>query len=43
VAQTLYSLNRAETDSDIACNAVWQALLYKALSLGDMSLFLLQF
>lgn len=42
VAQTLYSLNRAETDRNIACNAVWQALLYKAAATGDMSLFLLQ-
>jgi outer membrane protein TolC len=42
VTQTLYGLNRAEADKDIACNAVWQALLYKAVSAGDMSLFLLQ-
>ncbi|HWK08059.1 MAG TPA: TolC family protein [Puia sp.] len=43
VAQTLYTLNRAETDSDISCNAVWQALLYKAITTGDMNLFLSQY
>ncbi|HMH33319.1 MAG TPA: TolC family protein [Puia sp.] len=42
VTQTLYMLNTAETQSNIACNAVWQALLYKASSVGDLSLFLLQ-
>jgi outer membrane protein TolC len=43
VTQTLFVLNKAEADSNIACSAVWQALLYKAVSAGDISLFLLQF
>jgi outer membrane protein TolC len=43
VTQALYFLNRAEADSNIACNAVWQSLLYKAVSVGDISLFLMQF
>jgi outer membrane protein TolC len=42
VSQTLYILNRAEIDRDIACNAVWQALLFKAGSLGNLNLFLQQ-
>jgi outer membrane protein TolC len=42
VAQTLYMLNRAEIDRDIACNAVWQALLLKAGAMGNMDLFLQQ-
>jgi outer membrane protein TolC len=43
VTQTLFFLNKAESDSNIACSAVWQALLYKAVSAGDISMFLLQF
>ncbi len=43
VTQTLFSLNQAETASNVACSAVWQALLYKAVAAGDISLFLLQF
>jgi outer membrane protein TolC len=43
VTQALYFLNRAEADSNIACNSVWQSLLYKAVSVGDISLFLMQF
>ena len=43
VSQTLYLLNRAEIDRDIACNAVWQALLFKAGTLGDLNSFLQQF
>ena len=39
VTQTLYTLIRAETDRDIANNNVWQALLLKAASTGDFSLF----
>jgi outer membrane protein TolC len=43
VTQTLFFLNQAEAASDVACSAVWQALLYKAVAAGDISLFLLQF
>jgi outer membrane protein TolC len=43
VTQTLYNLNTAETDRDIAGNAVWQALLYIAASSGDFNLFTNQF
>jgi outer membrane protein TolC len=43
VTQTLYLLNRAEIDRDIASNAVWQALLFKAGTLGDLNPFLQQF
>lgn len=42
VTQTLYSLNRAETNRDIAYNNVWQALLLKAAAAGDLSIFLNQ-
>lgn len=42
VTQTLFILNRAEIDRDVACNAVWQALLLKAGAAGDMELFLQQ-
>jgi outer membrane protein TolC len=42
VAQTLYILNRAEIDRNVACDAVWQALLFKAGTAGDMNLFLNQ-
>ena len=42
VTQTLYMLNTAEAASYIACNSVWQALLYKAASVGDIGLFLTQ-
>ena len=42
VAQTLYILNRAEIDQNVACDAVWQALLLKAAAAGDMNLFLNQ-
>jgi outer membrane protein TolC len=43
VTQTLYLLNRAEIDRDIACNAIWQALLFKAGTLGNLQPFLHQF
>ncbi|MDB5124870.1 MAG: outer membrane protein TolC [Mucilaginibacter sp.] len=43
VTQTLYNLNIAETDRDIAGNAVWQALLYIAASSGNFNLFTNQF
>jgi outer membrane protein TolC len=42
VTQTLYNLNTAETDRDIAGNGVWQALLYIAASSGDLNLFINQ-
>ncbi|MFT4016673.1 MAG: TolC family protein [Agriterribacter sp.] len=40
VTQALYTLNRAETDRDIAYNNVWQALLLKAAAAGDFGLFM---
>jgi outer membrane protein TolC len=43
VTQTLYALNRAETDRDIAFTNVWQALLLKAASVGDVTLFTNEF
>ncbi len=43
LTQTLYVLVRAETDRDIANNNVWQALLLKAASSGDFSIFENQF
>jgi len=42
VAQALYTLSRAQTDKDIAYNAVWQAVLFKAASTGDLSGFISQ-
>jgi outer membrane protein TolC len=39
VTQTLYALNRAETDRDLAFINVWQALLLKAAATGDLILF----
>ncbi len=39
VTQTLYTLNRAETDRDIAYINVWQALLMKAAANGDIHTF----
>jgi outer membrane protein TolC len=41
--QALYTLNRAETNRDLAYNGVWQALLQKAAAAGDFDLFLQQF
>jgi len=43
VTQTLYLLNRAGIDRDIACIAVWQAVLFKAGTKGDINSFLQQF
>ena len=43
LAQTLYALNRAETDRDIAYNNVWQSLLLKAASVGNFDLFFNEF
>ncbi len=42
VTQTLYSLNRAEANRDIAFSNVWQSLLIKAAANGDFMLFLNQ-
>jgi len=41
--QALYDLNRAEVDSYIATNNVWQALLYKAAATGDFGIFINNF
>lgn len=41
--QTLYAVNRAETDRDIAYTNVWQALLLKAAASGDFGLFINEF
>lgn len=43
VQQALYALNRAETDRDIAYTNVWQALLLKAASAGEITLFTNEF
>lgn len=43
VTTALYTLNRAETDRDIAYANVWQALLLKAASTGDLSIFTNEF
>jgi hypothetical protein len=43
ITQALYTLNRAETDRDIAVSNVWQALLLKAAASGDFGLFINQF
>jgi outer membrane protein TolC len=41
--QALYTLYRAETDSYVAYNNVWQALLYKAAATGDFGIFINNF
>ncbi|NMH27762.1 TolC family protein [Flavobacterium silvaticum] len=43
VTQTLYALNRAETDRDVIYTNVWQSLLLKASAAGDFNLFLNEF
>ncbi|PTS98644.1 transporter, partial [Pedobacter sp. HMWF019] len=43
LTQALYTLNRAETDRDIAYNNVWQALLLKSAALGNYDLFINEF
>ena len=43
ITQALYTLNRAETDREIANNNVWQALLFKAAASGDFNLFITEF
>jgi outer membrane protein TolC len=42
LTQTLYTLNRSETEYEIASNNVWQALLLKAAATGDLDYFLQQ-
>lgn len=39
ITQALYTLNRAESDRDLAFINVWQALLLKAAATGDLSVF----
>lgn len=39
LSTALYTLNRAETDQQIAYNNIWQALLYRAAARGDFSAF----
>jgi len=43
LTQALFTLNRAETDRDIAYTNVWQALLLKAAALGNYELFITEF
>lgn len=43
LTQALYTVNRAEVDKDITYNNVWQALLYKAASVGDFGIFINNF
>ncbi|RPE14114.1 TolC family protein [Chitinophaga lutea] len=43
VTQALYSLNRAETERDVAYSNVWQALLLKAAAAGNFGLFINEF
>lgn len=43
LTQALYTLNRAETDRDIAYTNVWQALLLKAAASGNFELFINEF
>ncbi|MEJ7769169.1 MAG: TolC family protein [Chitinophagaceae bacterium] len=43
ITQALYTVNRAETDRDIAFSNVWQALLLKAAALGDFGYFINEF
>lgn len=42
VSQAFLLLNRAEVDQSIATNNVWRALLLKAASIGNLSIFLSQ-
>lgn len=43
VTQTLYALNRAETNRDVIYSNVWQALLLKAAATGDLHIFTNEF
>lgn len=40
LTQSLYALNRAEIDFEIAQNNIWQALLIKSAALGELSILL---
>jgi outer membrane protein TolC len=41
--QALFTLNRAEVDSYITSNNVWQAILFKAAATGDFGIFINNF
>ena len=43
LTQALFTLNRAETDRDIAYTNIWQALLLKAAATGNFDLFINEF
>jgi outer membrane protein TolC len=43
LTQALFTLNRAETDRDIAFTNVWQALLLKSAALGNYDIFINEF
>ncbi|PWS30337.1 TolC family protein [Pedobacter paludis] len=43
LTQALFTLNRAETDRDIAYTNVWQALLLKSAALGNYDIFINEF
>lgn len=43
LTQSLFTLNRAETDRDIAYTNVWQALLLKSAALGNFESFINEF
>ena len=43
LTQALYTLNRAETDRDIAYTNVWQALLIKSAAMGNYNIFINEF
>lgn len=43
LTQALFTLNRAETDRDIAYANVWQALLLKSSAIGNFDLFINEF
>lgn len=43
LTQAIFTLNRAETDRDIAYTNVWQALLLKSAALGNYELFINEF
>ncbi|WP_316800769.1 TolC family protein [Pedobacter frigidisoli] len=43
LTQTLFALNRAETDRDIAYTNVWQALLLKSAAIGNYEVFINEF
>ncbi|UKT62177.1 TolC family protein [Pedobacter mucosus] len=43
LTQAIFTLNRAETDRDIAFTNVWQALLLKSAALGNYDIFINEF